>query len=162
MVTVQTSQPTTASGNGFVFTPAASQAGTAATLSNAPIQLTIAANRRAFMQVTVDGKTAFLGRTLPGNVYTFSGNTHITLLCGDASAIQVYYNQTNLGVLGFVAQVVNMDFTPKQAINLAANYTATPTVTQIATLTPNPTDTPTITPIAPSATNAFMTDTPTP
>jgi hypothetical protein len=103
------------------------------------------------MEVKIDGKSVFLGRGLPGTIYTYSGKSRISLVAGDASAIQIFYNQTNMGVPGISGQVVKMDFTASEAIDLTANYTPTPTVTRIATLTPMPTETPTATvPVTPT------------
>jgi cytoskeletal protein RodZ len=149
MITVETSLPTMTDGM-QVFTAETTQESTQVFSSTDPIQLTIAANKRTFMQVIVDGKTAFLGRTTPGNVYTYSGKTRINLLSGDASALQVYYNSTNLGIMGVIGQVINMDFTTSGTTDNTANYTPTPTVTTIASLTPEPSATPTVTPIAPT------------
>ncbi len=140
-ITIETVVPTAMINDLSLFTPAASVEGTQATANNDPIQLTIAASRRAYLNVVVDGKTAFLGRVVPGAVYNFSGKTRISVICGDASAIQIYYNKTYLGSLGIVGQVVMMDFTPSEAIDQTAKFTPTPTVTQIATLTPKPTNT---------------------
>jgi cytoskeletal protein RodZ len=163
-ISIETAVPTAIINDLNLFTPIASLEGTQTTTNNDPIQLTIAANRRAYLKVTVDGKTVFLGRVTPGSVYTFSGKTKINLVCGDASAIQIYYNKTYLGSLGISGQVVMMDFTPSEAIDLTANFTPTPTITQIATLTPNPTSTPTVMAETPTPTGETPTvqETPTP
>lgn len=151
MITIETAAPTAMTGNDTLFTPDAIVAGAQTYSANDPIQLSIAVNRRVYLQVTIDGKSAFLGRALPGTVYTYSGKSKISLVCGDASAIQISYNQTNMGVPGIAGQLVKMDFTAREAIDLTAAYTPTPTVTTIATLTPMPTDTPTATlPVIPT------------
>ena len=151
MVVVETAAPTSMIGGDTIFTPETSAVGTQAYSANDPIQLSIAVNRRVYLKVTIDGKSAFLGRALPGTVYTYSGKSRISLVADDASAIQIFYNQTNMGVPGISGQVVMMDFTAREAIDLTANYTPTPTVTRIATLTPMPTETPTATvPVTPT------------
>jgi len=74
-----------------------------ATLSSelsGPIQVVVIAYQRAYMKITVDGIEVFAGRVVPGNVYSYSGDTKITLLTGNAAALQVYYNQQDLGILG--------------------------------------------------------------
>jgi cytoskeleton protein RodZ len=163
MVMVETVVPTSIINDTTLFTPAVSQEGTQTYSSSDPIQLTIAVNRRVYLQVTIDGKTSSPFRGTPGSVYSFSGKSKISLVCGDASAIQIYYNQANMGVPGIAGQVVMMDFTAKEAIDLTAKFTATPTVTQIATLTPMPTSTPTATlPPTESPTVPFVENTPTP
>lgn len=114
------------------------------------VQLVIVAHHRAFMQITVDGKVKFDGRVVPGTIYSYSGDTAIELLTGDGSAIEVYYNQTDLGTMGTTAQVVHMQFTSKGSTDLGALNTATPAPTTIATLTPLPTSIPpTATPTEP-------------
>jgi len=116
------------------------------------VQLVIVAHHRAFMQITVDGKVKFDGRVVPGTIYSYSGDTAIELLTGDGSAIEVYYNQTDLGTMGINGQVVHMQFTAKGSTDLGALNTATPVPTTIATLTPLPTSIPpTSTPTEPNS-----------
>jgi len=134
------------------FTPSTNLQETLSAPASEPVQIVISAHRRAYMKIIIDGKDAFVGRVVPGNVYSYSGTTNITLISGDGSAIQVYYNQKDLGILGIAGEVVNMEFTVDSATNLAANFTATPTATQAATLTPNPSATPTPTEIVPTVT----------
>ncbi len=52
---------------------AATQANSLPAVDNAqPVQVTIIATQRVYLQVTVDNKVAFQGRTVPGNAYSFS------------------------------------------------------------------------------------------
>jgi cytoskeleton protein RodZ len=147
LVTIEGSTPQTSAIGVSGFTPVDNlQATLSATNSNA-IQLVIVAHHRAFMKITVDGKDFFNGRVVPGMIYSYTGNTSIVLLTGDGSALEAYYNQTALGILGITSQVVNLQFSPKGYINLGADYTATPAPTMIPSLTPNPTATATQTPI---------------
>ncbi len=76
-----------------------------ATVNSAPLQVYIIAHDRAYLDVTVDGKEAFVGRVVPNNVYTYSGNTGISLLTGNASALEVYFNQEYIGKLGGIGEV---------------------------------------------------------
>jgi cytoskeletal protein RodZ len=103
-----------------------------ATVNAAPLQLYIIANDRAYMRISVDGQEVFNGRVAPDNSYTYSGNTQITLLTGNAAALEVYFNQDYLGPLGSVGEVVNLRFAP------TGLSTATPEATQ----TPSPTSAP--------------------
>ncbi len=149
-VTVQASQ------SGIVgFTPFASQEGTTSPTISGSIQLVVVAQHRAYMKITVDGKDVFNGRVVPGTPYTYSGNTAIVLLTGDASALEVYYNQKDLGILGSLSQVMNIQYTAKGYTDLGALNTATPAPTSLPTLTPQPTAKPTLTP-------TLMNSTPTP
>ena len=99
-----------------------------ATVSTAPLQLYIIAHDRAYLRINVDGIEEFVGRVAPQNVYTFSGYNEITLLTGNAAALEVYFNQEYVGKLGEVGKVVNLRFTP---IGLSA-------------ATPQPSPTPTL------------------
>jgi cytoskeleton protein RodZ len=130
-------------------------------VGSGPIKVSIIAYQRAFMRVTVDGNQVINGRTVPGEVYSFSGKVKIILLTGDAAALQVYYNNEDLGVLGQSGQVVSIEFTTKSSATSTpqfpptATITAAPTLTQRPTYTPSPTDivpTVTITPAVPTQT----------
>jgi hypothetical protein len=81
-----------------------------ATANAAPLQLYIIAHDRAFMRVAVDGVSAFDGRVIPDNVYTYSGEDLITLLTGNGAALEVYFNQDYLGKLGSVGEVIELSF----------------------------------------------------
>lgn len=99
-----------------------------ATVNAAPLQLYIIANDRAYMRITVDGIEVFDGRAVPNNAYTYSGNSQITLLTGNASALEVYFNQEYLGRLGDVGEVVDIRFAPS-GLSTATPRT-TPTVAE--------------------------------
>jgi cytoskeleton protein RodZ len=106
-------------------------------LVNAPVQVNIVANQRAWMRVTVDGETVFVGRVIPGSAYSFAGNERIELLTGDASSLRIYFNQQDLGQLGSFGEVVERIFT------LSGVETATPSVPSTSTPAPTGTVTPT-------------------
>lgn len=121
-------------------------------VSLAPLQLNIVANQRAYLRIISDGKTVFNGRVVPGNAYSFSAETQIELLTGNASAIQVFFNQNDIGVLGNVGEVVSRIFTIAGIATPTAQFTPTPTETLPPTLTPMPSPTvitPTVTPFIP-------------
>ncbi|HEY9077233.1 MAG TPA: RodZ domain-containing protein [Anaerolineaceae bacterium] len=116
-------------------------------INTAPLQVYIVAQQRAWMRVIVDGKTAFDGRIITGNAYPFSGSKQIEVLTGNAAAIQVFFNQTDLGTIGVQGQVVGLVFTPKGILTPTSAATSTPqaTRTSIVTTTPTRTITPTFT-----------------
>lgn len=122
-------------------------------INSDPLQVYIVARQRAFLQVTADGKVRFLGRVVPGNAYAFSGTQRIELVTGNAAALQVFYNQNDLGTLGLAGQAVGMVFAPDGIMTPTAAFTATSTPTRPATITPMPSTTPqpsaTITPFIP-------------
>ena len=125
---------------------------TLSVLGKNPFQLNIVAHQRTWVQVTIDGKVSFNGLVTPGTAYPFSAAKKIELLTGDAAALEVYYNQNDLGTLGTQGQVVNLIFDSAGIQTPTPGFTATPTITQPATLTslPSPTHvTPTITPFIP-------------
>ncbi len=117
-----------------------------------PIQLVVVAHQRAYMKIIVDGVEKFAGRVVPGNVYSYSGNSKIYLLTGNASALQVYYNQQDLGILGLMGQLAEFEFTRDQYVTPTPRFTATPTLTPRPTLTAAPSSTPTPSPTVPTAT----------
>jgi hypothetical protein len=99
------------------------------------IQIMVVAKQRAWMRVIVDGETVFVGRVIPDSAYPFAGNERIELLTGNGAALQVFYNQQDLGLLGLYSEVVERIFT------LQGVQTPTPSVP--STATPAPTQTPT-------------------
>ncbi|MBA4374599.1 MAG: hypothetical protein C0401_00305 [Anaerolinea sp.] len=120
--------------------------------SGGSIQVVVVAYQRAFLRIVSDGKEVFVGRIVPGNVYTYTGSAKITLTTGNAAAMQVYYNQEDLGILGVNGQVANLEFTSKGVVTPTPQFTATPTATKPATLTPQPTNTLRPTPTVPTMT----------
>ncbi len=118
-------------------------------LENAPIQVNIIANQRAWMRVIVDGETVFEGRVTPGSAYTFAGNERIELLTGDGSSLKVFFNQDDLGQLGAVGEVVERIFTISGVETATPAFPSTNTPVPTGTITPTPTGTlngPTATP----------------
>ncbi len=118
-----------------------------------PLQVYIVARQRAWLRIIADNKVKFLGRTVPGNAYAFSGNKQIEMSTGNAAALQVFYNQKDLGPLGIEGEVVNLIFAPDAMMTPTPAFTATFTPSPPATITPLPSPTPratpTITPFVP-------------
>jgi len=122
------------------------------TLDNLPLQVYVVASQRAWMRITVDGKVVFDGRVMIGNAYPYSAKKTIELDTGNGAALEVYYNQNNLGKLGVVGQVVDLIFSQGGIVTPTASFSPTPTVTPISTFTLQPTATlrtPTVTPYVP-------------
>lgn len=120
------------------------------------INLRLLVEKRAFLEVTVDGQVEFSGRVAPGEILEFQGQELIQLVTGNARGIRVVYNGDDLGVLGTVGQVVTRFW------SAAGEITPTPSATAPASATPTLADTPTpadtLTPTAP----ATATSTPVP
>lgn len=121
----------------------------AAHASNAPIQVYIVVRQRAYVRVVVDGEERLAGRVVPGSTYFFGGDARIELTTGNAAALQVYFNQQNLGLLGRFGQAVTRIYTLNGVQTPTPSPTPTPTATPPVTPSPTPTLTPTPTPQAP-------------
>jgi cytoskeleton protein RodZ len=116
------------------------------------LQVYIVAQMSTYMRITVDGKIAFDGRAITGNAYPFSGDKQIELLVGNAAAIQVFFNQNDIGNLGLVGQVKTLLFSKAGVVTPTPQATATSSPTPTLTVTPrvSPTlPTPSITPYIP-------------
>jgi len=110
-------------------------------VSTGPIQVQVVARMQTYMRVTVDGKIAFDGRAIPGNAYSYGGSTRIEMLIGSAGALQVFFNQKDLGSLGFVGQVLSLLFTKNGVVTPTPMYPPTATRTQAPTSTSRPSPT---------------------
>ena len=122
------------------------------TLGSTPISVYIVASQRAWMRITVDTTVAFDGRVVPGNAYPFTGRESIELITGNGAALQVIYNENNLGTLGTTGEVVEITFTRDGTIVPTPVFTPTPTQTPQPSATRQPTlpqVTPSITPYVP-------------
>jgi len=117
---------------------------------NRPVQVYIIARERTWMRVTVDDVIKFEGRTLPGGAYPFDGNQRIEILSGNAAALQILWNQANVGALGLSGEIVNLIFTANGIQTPTPTATLPPTATSpttpTATATPTKVITPTLTP----------------
>ncbi len=117
-----------------------------------PLQVQVIAHMQTYLRVTVDGKVQFDGRAIPGNAYSYGGSNRIDMLIGSAAALQIFFNQQDLGSLGFVGQVLSLTFTKNGVVTPTPQYPPTATRTQAptSTLRPSPTlPTPTVTPFIP-------------
>ena len=112
------------------------------TISDAPVQIHVSVLQRAWMRVTIDGDIEFEGRVIPGSVYTFSGEFQVELLTGNGAALQVFFNETDLGVLGVYGEVVYRVFTPEGVLLPTPTITPIPTNTPLASPVPQSTQTP--------------------
>lgn len=111
------------------------------TISDAPVQIYVSVLRRAWMRVSVDEQIEFEGRVIPGSAYPFAGEFQIELLTGNGAALQVFFNETDLGVLGVYGEVVYRVFTPEGVQLPTATITPIPTITPMASPTPQSTGT---------------------
>jgi cytoskeleton protein RodZ len=106
------------------------------------VQIYITVLQRAWMRVTVDGKIEFEGRVIPGSAYPFVGESQVEILTGNGAAIQVFFNQQDLGEYGGFGQVVDRIFTLQGILYPTPTVTPTPSATLPATAAPPATATP--------------------
>lgn len=104
--------------------------------AEAAFRVSIRPLQTAFVQIWVDDRLAFKGRMGNGADYPFNAKRRVELLTGDASALQIFFNATDLGILGISGEVVHIVYTVRGA------QTITPTVTRTFTSTPRPSSTP--------------------
>ena len=116
------------------------------------LQVAIVTRMSTYMRVMVDGKVVFDGRAIVGNAYPFGGDKQIELLIGNAAALQVFFNQTDMGNLGLVGQVKTLIFSKSGVVTPTPMFTITSSPTSTKTATARPSQTlpaPTITPYIP-------------
>jgi cytoskeletal protein RodZ len=104
------------------------------------VQVQIVARQRAWMRITADGDVQFDGRIIPGTAYGFAGEDYVEIATGNGAALQIFYNDLDLGALGDYGEVINF------VITVNGVQTPTPTITQTPTETQTPEPTQTSTP----------------
>jgi len=110
--------------------------------SQGSVQIHVTVHQRAWMRVIVDGEIEFEGRVLTGSAYNYAGESQVELLTGNGAALQVHFNQQDLGFLGVYGQVVERMFTVEGIVTPTPTITLTPTATSPFTATPTVTATP--------------------
>lgn len=100
------------------------------------VQVYLTIRQRTWMRILVDGKVEFEGRVLPGTAYQYAGEESVEVLAGNGAAVQIFYNQQDLGPMGLFGQVVHLVFTLSGAQTPTPTITLTPTITPRRTLPP--------------------------
>jgi cytoskeletal protein RodZ len=103
-----------------------------------PINILLVPRQQLWVQVTVDGDLAFQGRLLPGNAYDYSGQEQIDILTGNIGALQILFNNQDIGSQGLFGQVADLSFTASGLV--LPPPTSTPTITETPQATPSPTE----------------------
>ncbi len=124
-----------------LFTPA---------VNDSPINIVVVPLQQTWVRVYSDSELVYEGRLLPGSAYDYSGEDKVEILTGNAAALQLYYNEQNLGSIGLIGQVANLIFTKDGFI--LPTPTHTPTFPETPEISPTPTITPSPSP-SPSETN---------
>jgi transcriptional regulator with XRE-family HTH domain len=109
-----------------------------------PLNIMVAAEKRAWIQVLVDGEETFRGRVQSGDVLEFQADEVVEIVTGNGAGIRIFYNGQDQGLMGEVGQVVIRLWT------LEGVLTPTATITRTPTRTPRISDTPVPSPTAPS------------
>lgn len=104
------------------------------------VRVYVTVRQRAWMRVLVDGDLEFQGRVLPGSAYQFAGDEAVEILTGNAAALQIFFNQQDLGLMGLFGEVSNRIYTREGML------TPTPTITPTPSATPRVESTPAVTP----------------
>jgi cytoskeletal protein RodZ len=103
------------------------------------INLYVIVRQRTYLRVSVDGNIEFEGRTTKGSTLAFTGNQTVEILTGNAAALQVFFNEQDLGSLGIIGEVINLVFTRDGVIIPTATPTPTLSPEEILELTPTAT-----------------------
>ena len=81
--------------------------------SAAPIEAALNLTQESWVQVIVDGKTAFEGTLTQGTKRTWTAKKELTLLAGNAGGVVVAVNRKPAKPLGQVGEVKEVTFTPE-------------------------------------------------
>ncbi len=109
--------------------------------SNAPVTVRILVEKRAWLQVFVDGQEVFNGRVGPGDILEHGGAEQVRLVTGNAGGLRVVYNGQDQGRLGQVGEVVTRLWNSGGVITPSPTPSETPSPTPETTETPIPTQT---------------------
>ena len=114
----------------------------------ANVVINVFAVERVFVRISVDGEVAFEGRLSPRETKIFEAQDQVVILTGNAAALRITYNNTDLGLMGNVGEVITRVYLISGIVTPTATIPPTATNTPPVTSTPTPTSTPTITPSA--------------
>lgn len=122
------------------FTPSATPTSTETPTPVAPIEVTLIAEGRSWVEVVADGERVFRGFMVQGDEETFYAAERLQVHLGDAGVVRVVVNGEDLGYLGERSEVVHKEFL------LEGVPTSTPTRTPTPEVKPSPEASPTATP----------------
>jgi cytoskeleton protein RodZ len=125
-----------------VTAPDTTQISETQVLQPGQVQIHAVILQRAWVRIKVDGVVELEGRVEPGSAYPFSGYDQIEILTSNGAAIEIVYNQNNIGLMGEFGQIVDLIYTSSAILSPTATITPTPTITPIPSRTPLVTATP--------------------
>ena len=111
--------------------------------NNSAIAIVVIPIQNAWIRVTSDNEVVYKGRVLTGNAYDYYADERLELLTGSAGALQVFFDEQDIGSLGLIGQVSTLVFTPNGLLMPTGTPSPTPTLTPQETATPSITPSPT-------------------
>jgi cytoskeleton protein RodZ len=108
----QAQKPTTSSPKSSTQPVTATTQQPAAAVSAAPIEAAVNLTEESWVQVIVDGKTAFEGTLPQGTKKTWTAQKQLTLLAGNAGGVVVAVNRSAAKPLGQAGEVKEVTYTP--------------------------------------------------
>ncbi len=99
--------------------------------TTAPIQIVIHARQSVWVKVSADNKEVFQGRMTAGSVEAYTAEEYLELEAGNAAALEIVYNQTQLDPFSRVGQLLRLRFDANGMQDLSATplFQPTPTTT---------------------------------
>jgi len=99
--------------------------------TTAPIQVVVHARQSVWVKVSADNKEVYQGRMSAGSVEAYTAEEYLELEAGNAAALEIVYNQTQLDPFSRVGQLLRLRFDANGMQDLSATppYLPTPTPT---------------------------------
>ncbi len=127
-----TSSPAPVGTPTWTTTPSATPIPTETPTPVAPIEVTLIAEGRSWVEVVADGQRVFRGFLVQGDRETFYADERLQVHLGNAGVVRVVVNGEDMGYLGAEEEVVHKEFVVQGV------PTSTPTPTPALTETPTP------------------------
>ncbi len=101
------------------------------------VQLTLVAEQRSFVRVTVDGALEFQGILQRGERRDYFADDQIELTTGNGAGVRVLFNQRDEGIMGEFGEVVTWKFSPSSmSTPVPTSVTPPPTAPVAVTTAP--------------------------
>jgi cytoskeletal protein RodZ len=99
--------------------------------TTAPIQVVIHARQSVWVKVNADNEEVYQGRMPAGSVEAYTAEEYLVLEAGNAAALEIVYNQTQLDPFSRVGQLLRLRFDANGMQDLSATppFQPTPTTT---------------------------------
>ncbi|GAA5343368.1 MAG: hypothetical protein canaca05_08690 [Anaerolineaceae bacterium] len=99
--------------------------------TTAPIQVVVHARQSVWVKVNADDEEVYQGRMPAGSVEAYTAEEYLELEAGNAAALEIVYNQTQLDPFSRVGQLLRLRFDANGMQDLSATppFQPTPTLT---------------------------------